>query len=55
MNVKEQVLLSSLMNKKLLINVLLVVPNVLTELFVRVVTPQLYSMLTFVLLNVLTL
>jgi len=55
MNVKEQVLLTSLMTKKLLINVLLTVTNVLTELFVRLVTHNLYSITTFVLKNVLTL
>jgi len=53
MNVKMLVLLTSLMSKKHVINVLMVVTNVLTELFVRLVITNLYSIKTFVLLNVL--
>jgi len=55
MNVKDQMLHTSLMTKKHVKNVLMVVTNVLTELFVKLVMINLYSIATFVLLNALTL
>jgi len=53
-NVKQQVLATTLMSKKQLVNVLLIVTDVLTELFVRFVIANLYSIKTYVLLLVLS-
>jgi len=53
MNVKDQVLVTTLMSKKQLINVLLTVIDVLTELFVKFVITNLYSLVTDVLKLVL--
>jgi len=53
-NVKQQVLATTLMSKKQLVNVLLIVTDVLTELFVRFVITNLYSIKTYVLLLVLS-
>jgi len=53
-NVKQQVLATTLMSKKQLVNVLLIVTDALTELFVRFVITNLYSIKTYVLLLVLS-